>query len=219
MLNPVFHLETPATLGLSAYAFTLHDLANQHYSSELEQRLQHLRNDLDPQREQASRLGFEELRLRIGRSPRRFPASPQSLAEHYQRTGQLRTISPVVDLYNHWSLHSGLSIGAHDLGALQLPVSLAICRGDEKFHGLGSTHAIDLPPGEYAYLDANGQVLCRMEYRQCAASALQAHTRAALFIVQGHPHTDPEHLRQVAEALKADLKHYCCGHRQSHRVA
>jgi DNA/RNA-binding domain of Phe-tRNA-synthetase-like protein len=57
-----------------------------------------------------------------------------------------------------------------------------------------------------------------MEYRQCAASALQTHTRAALFIVQGHPHTDPAYLHQVAEGLKADLKHYCCGPRQS-RVA
>lgn len=219
MLNPVFLLETPASLGLSAYAFTLHDLANHDYSAMLRQRLKALREDLDSQRKHFSRQGFEELRLRIGRSAKRFPASPQTLAEQYQRSGQLPVISPVVDLYNHWSLHSGLSIGAHDLTTLRLPVSLAICQGGEIFQGLGSEHGTVLAAGEYAYLDAAGQVLCRMEYRQCAASVLQPHTRAALFIVQGHAHTDPDELRQVAEGLKADLKHYCCGPRQTSKVA
>lgn len=32
MLNPVFRLETPASLGLKAIACTLHGLDNRHYS-------------------------------------------------------------------------------------------------------------------------------------------------------------------------------------------
>lgn len=209
MFNPVFCLNAPASLGLKAIAFSLHQLCNHIRSAELEDTLNGLRHGLQVQASLRQMEGFNDLRLRMGRSPRRFPASPQALLDQYLRNGELRAISPVVDLYNHWSLHSGLSIGAHDLRRLKLPVSLGICRGDEPFQALGSDSLSTLPAGEYAYFDANGQVLCRMEYRQCAATALQADSDAALFIVQGHPGTDPNYLRRTAEALKADLLRCC----------
>lgn len=210
MFNPVFCLNAPASLGLQAIAFTLHQLCNQTRSSVLEHSLMRLRRDLKIQQSLREMQGFTDLRLRMGRSPKRFPASPQALLDQYLRNGALRQISPVVDLYNHWSLNSGLSIGAHDLRRIKLPVSLDLCRGDESFLALGSDTPVTLPAGEYAYVDAAGQVLCRMEYRQCAQTALQPDSSAALFIVQGHPDTDPAHLQRTAEQLKLDLMR-CCG--------
>lgn len=88
-------------------------------------------------------------------------------------------------------------------------MSLTLARGGEPFQALGSENCCSLPAGEYAYLDAFGQVLCRMEYRQCAATALQPQSSAALFIVQGHPQTDPAYLSQCADALKNDLLRCC----------
>ncbi|QKE64052.1 hypothetical protein HNE05_12060 [Aquipseudomonas campi] len=211
MLSPVFLLDTPPSLGLKASAFTLHGLVNQHYCAALQQRLQQLRNEFNPQHSWLCQAGFLDLRLRTGRSAKRFPPSPLTLYEQQQSTGRLRAVSPLVDLYNQWSLNSGLSIGAHDLQCLQLPVSLALSRGGESFSGLGSDSPTLLPAGEYAYFDARGQVLCRMEYRQANGSAVAAQTHAALFIVQGHPHTDGDYLRQIAEGLKADLQRYCSG--------
>ncbi|MFC3609482.1 B3/B4 domain-containing protein [Stutzerimonas tarimensis] len=209
MFNPVFCLNAPASLGLKAIAFTLHQLCNQARSEALGTSLDRLRSELQIQASLSQMQGFSDLRLRMGRSPKRFPASPQALLDQYLRMGKLREISPVVDLYNHWSLHSGLSIGAHDLRRIKLPVTLDICQGDEAFHALGSDAAVTLPSGEYAYFDARGQVLCRMEYRQCAATALQADTSAALFIVQGHPDTDLAYLQRTAERLKLDLMRCC----------
>lgn len=210
MFNPVFCLNAPASLGLKAIAFSLHQLCNQSRSTELEDSLARLRQGLQVQGSLRQMEGFNALRQRMGRSPKRFPASPQALMDQYLRQGTLRSISPVVDLYNHWSLSSGLSIGAHDLRRIKLPVSLDICRGDEPFRALGSDSVTTLPAGEYAYFDADGQALCRMEYRQCAATALQPDTTAALFIVQGHPQTDPDYLQRIAEAMKLDLLR-CCG--------
>lgn len=217
MLNPVFRLLTPPTLGLQAIAFSLHSLDNRHYGSALKGRLSELLEQFDLNASRQRMQGFEQLRQRLGRSARRFPASPQALLESHLRNGALRSISPIVDLYNQWSLNSGLSIGAHDLQRLQLPVSLTLARGGEPFQALGSESHCSLPAGEYAYLDASGQVLCRMEYRQCAATALQPESSAALFIVQGHAQTDPAYLSQCAEALKNDLLRCCTG--SIHRVA
>lgn len=211
MFNPVFRLETPLDLGLKAIAFSLHALNNQQYSATLKQRLTRLRKHFDMQHCLRQTQGFNALRLRMGRSPKRYPASPLALLDQYLRKGSLRGVSPVVDLYNQWSLNSGLSIGAHDLRHVQLPVSLTLSQGTELFQGLGSDTQQTLPAGEYAYIDANNQVLCRMDYRQCANTALSTDSTDVLFIVQGNPDTCPDYLEQMASALKADLALCCQG--------
>lgn len=214
MLNPVFRLETPASLGLKAIAFTLHGLDNQHYSARLLARLHSLREGFDPSHSLTAQHGFLALRQQVERSVRRFPPSPLALFEQNRRNGGLRAIAPVVDLYNQWSLNSGLSIGAHDLQRLRLPVRLALTAGGEAFQPLGraaNEASEHLPAGEYAYFDARDQVICRMEYRQAAASALTPHSSAALLIVQGHAQTSDDYLKSVAAALKHDLLECCTG--------
>lgn len=212
MINPVFLLATPPNLGLQASAFSLHGLGNRHYSSALNHSLTQLRERFDLQHSLRQAEGFNALRMRMGRSPKRFPASPQALLDHFLRKGALPLISPIVDLYNQWSLNTGLSIGAHDLQRLHLPVSLTLTQGSEPFQALGSNSKQTLPSGEYAYIDASGQVVCRMECRQCAATALDAASTGVLCIVQGHPDTEPEYLQQVARELKADLMHCCASY-------
>lgn len=211
MFNPVFCLNTPPSLGLKVIAFTLHQLCNDRRSAALELRLRQLRSDLQIQTSLRHMEGFQtlRLRLRLGSSHKRYPASPQALLDQYLRQGTLRSIAPIVDLYNHWSLCSGLSIGAHDLRRLSLPVSLSMTTGQEPFQALGGGDCVTLPAGEYAYFDSHGQVICRMDHRQCAATALGADSNAALFIVQGHQDTDADFLRQTAENLKRDLLHCC----------
>lgn len=209
MLSPIFRLDTPPELGLKAVTFTLHGLDNRHYSPLLLERLQELRASFDPGHSLTAQHGFLTLRERIERSPKRFPPSPLALFEQNRRHGQLRSIAPLVDLYNQWSLNSGLSIGAHDLQRVRVPVRLTMTRGGESFQGLGGGESGALPAGEYAYIDAAERVLCRLEYRQAAASALQEYSSGVLFIIQGHAQTPIHYLRSVADGLKADLQ-ACC---------
>ncbi|OIN12382.1 B3/B4 domain-containing protein [Oceanisphaera psychrotolerans] len=208
-MTSIFRLATPSQWGIKALAFTCHDLDNQRLDDALQQQLSSLRAQFDAQHALAMQQGFIELRQQVGRSIKRFPPSPLALYQQFERKGQLQAISPLVDLYNQWSLNSGLSIGAHDLQQLQLPVRLDMSRGGEEFMALGSAQARPLPAGEYGYFDGGDQVLCRMEYRQAAATALQAHTRAALFIVQGHAQTSDSYLQDIAAGLKQDLQRYC----------
>lgn len=218
MMNPIFRLLTPDSLGLKVIAFSVHGLCNRHFTRCLNQRLVELTEQLDLAKSRLHMAGFDDLRLQVGRSARRYPASPQALLQQFLRDGQLRSLAPVVDLYNHWSLLSGLSIGAHDLRYLSLPVSLTLAQGHEEFIGLGSGQVQQVPSGEYLYLDADQQVICRMDYRQCAATALQDDSREALVIVQGHADTPLGHLRATAEALQADLNRYCTGPDQARQL-
>lgn len=210
MLMPVFRLDTPADLGLKAIAFTLHGLNNRVASAALQHRLVELRASFDAERSRSVQQGFADLRAQIGRLPGALPPAPQALLELYQARGRLPNVSPVVDLVNQWSLNSGLSISAHDLARLRLPVTLAMSRGGERFQVRQSLPPVTLPAGEYACFDGRGQVLSRMEALHSAATAVRGETRSALVIIQGHAQIDSDSLYALAEGLKADLQAYCC---------
>lgn len=157
--------------------------------------------------------GYCRLRERIGRSIRRFPPSPIALHGQFTRRGELGSISMAVDLYNLVSLSTGLSIGAHDLSAVIGDVRLDLTKGYEMFHPLGSDEIRQLPAGEYAYLDQENRVLCRMEYRQSAMTALSQNSQDCLFIVQGHQDSGHAELAAAAEQV-SDLLRTWCGSRR-----
>lgn len=210
MLIPVFRLDTPAGLGLKAIAFSVHGVNNLTPTPRLEERLASLRAEFNAEHSLSGQQGFHALRELIGRTPSAFPPLPQALFERYLGHGSLPGLSPLVDLYQQWSLNSGLSIWAHDLQHLRLPVTLALSRGGERFLVRQGLPPVRLPAGEYTYFDGDGQVLCRMEYLQSAATAVSGATRSALLVIQGHAQTDSDYLYAVAEGLKADLKACCC---------
>lgn len=157
--------------------------------------------------------GYYTLRERIGRSVRRFPPSPIALHGQFKRKSELASISTAVDIYNLVSLATGLSIGAHDLQSIMGNVRLDITCGNESFHPLGSDEVRQVPADEYAYLDDDNRVLCRMEYRQSAMTALSGNSHECLFIVQGHENTSHELLLNAAEQVSELLKAHCGSHR------
>lgn len=203
--------KSAAALGLKLVAWYEHDLDNLHPVESL----QTLRDTvyavagMADQRRDAVIDGYRLLRDRIGRSVRRFPPSPMALQGQFERRGELGAISPAVDIYNLVSLASGLSIGAHDMSAVQGGVRLDVTCGHEPFLPLGSDEERPLPAGEYAYLDDSDRVLCRMEYRQSAHSCLRPGSRDCVFIVQGHAGTPMDMLEQAANLVSGLLATYC----------
>lgn len=200
-------------LGVRAVAFSVDALDNRNYSAALQQRLSDLPaaltslQHLTAQRDTVL-AGFLRLRERSGRSWKRFPPSSQTLLDMYNRRGSLPAVAPAVDCYNLLSLASGLSLGAHDLAALSGPARLTLSTGGELFRPMGSDKEQQLPAGEYLYRD-DLRVLCRMDCRQAAHSALQPQTRRALFIVQGHDALPRDYLDDVAATLRDWLSNLC----------
>ncbi len=149
--------------------------------------------------------GYRELHARIGRTGRQYLPSPESLFRQLFRRGSWRAIEPLVDAYSLVSLRTRVSIGAHDLARLRLPVRLAVTRGDETLLPIGETTPLRLGAGEYAYFDADDRVLGRMECRQCDATRVTDDTRDVLFILQGHRVLRGPELRAAAAVLLETL--------------
>jgi DNA/RNA-binding domain of Phe-tRNA-synthetase-like protein len=144
--------------------------------------------------------GFRELHTRVGRSNRDYVSAPEALMVAAIRRG-LPRINPVVDIYNLWSLESRLALGAHDLARVAGSITLRMTDGDERYVPLGSDEPKPVFPGEYAYVDASDEVLCRMEVKQVEKTKVTGQTRDCFFIVQGHEQVPNEDLVRTAEGL------------------
>jgi len=130
--------------------------------------------------------GYRQLHALRGKTGRQFLPSPESLFKLLFKRANWRSFDPIVDAYTLVSLQTRVSIGAHDLACLRLPVTLAPTVGGESLLTIGDTTPVTLSAGEYCYRDADGQLLGRMECRQAEATKVTAATRDVLFIVQGH---------------------------------
>ena len=155
-------------------------------------------------RAQPTLSAYRDLHARFGVTAPDLVPSPESLFEALFRHGGLRAINPIVDVYNVVALKRRLSCGAHSLAALNGEIRLRITHGNESFMPLGAKKAQIVPAGEYAYVDGDGRIVCRLECRQAVHSAVTTKTRDVVIIVQGNaaiPVNDVEHACTEIEEL------------------
>ena len=136
-------------------------------------------------REEPQLRAYRDLHAQFGVTAGLVP-SPESLFSALFRHGGLRPINPIVDVYNLVALNRRVSCGAHSLATLNGAMRLRLTHGNESFTPLGAKQAQSVPAGEYAYVDGDERIVCRLECRQAAHSAVTASTREVVVIVQGN---------------------------------
>ncbi len=205
-------------LGLCAAAIVFRDLhiapAPPELRAEIEQEIQQVRNRFTSPaavRSCAEVAAFGQLHRRVGVPPRKEQSSIERLLLLALKRGELPAINNLVDAYNLVSLRTRCSLGAHDLDAIALPVSLRLLTGGESFTPLGETTPTAVVPGEYGYVDAANRLLCRLDVRQADFSKVTERTRNALLIVEGTAEHCADLLRRASEEVMERTLHYCGG--------
>src|SRR5262249_16958266 len=127
------------------------------------------------------------------------------------KRGTLPAVNSLVDAYNLVSIRTNCSLGAHDLDRIVLPVSLQVLTAPAIFTPLGTAAQATVSPGEYAYLDGQGRVLCRLDVIQADFSKVTADTTNALLIVEGTADHSPELLRRAFDEVIEVVVRYCGG--------
>ena len=153
--------------------------------------------------------GYRNLHDAFGVTDATMTPSPESIFRVLFEHKALRPINLLVDIYNYVSLKFRISAGAHDLAKVPDSVELVTTRGDERFMPLGRSKPQPIPPGEYAYKDGDGEVLCRLECRQSDKTKIQLATTDALFILQGHAGTPKTAVSAALEELRRLLNSHC----------
>ena len=153
---------------------------------------------------------YREILRSVGVRPKKQPPSVESLAQLAFKRGLLPSVNTLVDAYNLMSVKHRVSMGAHDLEKIAMPVELRIFRGDERFRPLGNSEATPTTAGEFGYIDSEGRVLCRLDILQADFSKVTPATRNVLMIIEATIAHDPATVREVfAETVK--LVRRCCG--------
>jgi len=146
----------------------------------------------------------------FGVKPAKFRSSIENLLRS-ARAGTIRSVNPLVDLYNAVSLRFMLPCGGEDLRAIRGPIVLTRATGDEHFVPLGAAEAQPPGPGEVIYRDEVG-VICRCwNWREADRTKLTASTTDAFLCIEGIPPAGALEVREACDALAALVRRYLGG--------
>jgi DNA/RNA-binding domain of Phe-tRNA-synthetase-like protein len=138
-------------------------------------------------------------------------ASPENLLSALLRSRRLPQINVVVDIYNLMSVKSRLALGAHDIAHISGNINLRMTTGTENFWPLGMPEPKAVGAGEYAYVDDQNDIICRLETRQVEKTKVTVETTECFYIVQGNAATDDMYIKSVTDELIALTKRFCGG--------
>jgi DNA/RNA-binding domain of Phe-tRNA-synthetase-like protein len=159
--------------------------------------------------------GFRALHQAFQVPTRKLFSAPETLIRYVEKRGDIPRIGPLVDLYNAVSLETGLALGAHDIDHIDGDISLRLTTGDERFHPVGATQPEPIRPGEYAYIDDGGEVICRLEVRQVEKTKVTSSTKDVFLIVQGNPATPSQQIEAGHDRLITLLQSFLGGNKVS----
>jgi DNA/RNA-binding domain of Phe-tRNA-synthetase-like protein len=141
----------------------------------------------------------------FGVKPSKYRSSIEGLLRS-ARAQRIRSVNPLVDLYNTVSLTHLLPCGGEDLVALRGDIRLELASGGEHFVPLGAHDAEPPQPGEVIYRDDAG-VICRCwNWREADRTKLTPATTNAFLCIEALPPSGEAQLRAACAAL-ATLAH------------
>lgn len=149
----------------------------------------------------------------FGVDPTRYRSASEALLRRLTGKGSIPQINLLVDIGNLVSIRYALPVAVFASHALRMPVTVQYATGTERYRELGAGEVEDHPaPGEVVFTDADGLVIARRWcWRQSAASAADAQTRACLITVEAHHATGRQDVEAALDDLRALLAEYAGG--------
>jgi DNA/RNA-binding domain of Phe-tRNA-synthetase-like protein len=205
-------------VGLKAGAIVFHDVNVTASPSDLRTAMDRAAEDLRGRYPTAAALrgappltGFRQVYTALGLNTKRNPPGCERFLELLWKRGALPSINTLVDAYNVVSVNHSLSVGAHDLDVLALPVRLALMQQDTEFVPLQQSTVKRAKAGEFAYVDARNRVICRLDVIQADFSKVGADTTNVLVIVEGTRWHPPQAFAAAHRELIELVQRYCGG--------
>ena len=138
----------------------------------------------------------------FGMKPSKYRSSIEAMLRSAQ-SGRLRSINPLVDLYNTISLRHQLPVGGEDLAKIVGDVRLTRANGDEPFTPLGADAPETPPPGAVIYRDDDSVICSCWNWREAERTMLTEDTTDAVLVIESIPPLDPAAARIAIDDLAA----------------
>ena len=147
----------------------------------------------------------------FGANPKKTPGSLEALWKRQQKSGDLPTINPMVDLYNQLSIRFGAPFGGEDLDRYDGPPHLGFANGSEEFDtARDGAPSVEHPdPGEVIWRDQKGVTCRRWNWRQCRRTALSEASENLWFVIDRLSPMPVGELERAGEALVIGIRQMC----------
>jgi DNA/RNA-binding domain of Phe-tRNA-synthetase-like protein len=147
---------------------------------------------------------WREAYRRFGVKPSRYRSSIEGLLRSL-RAESVRSINPLVDLYNAVSLRHLLPCGGEDLAAIRGDLRLTVAGGGEPFVPLGATENLPPAAGEVVYADDAGIVCRAWNWREADRTKLTSETTRAVLVIEALPPRTADDLLAACTDLAATV--------------
>jgi DNA/RNA-binding domain of Phe-tRNA-synthetase-like protein len=138
----------------------------------------------------------------FGAKPKKYPSSIENLVRRTLEGEALRSINPLVDLYNVVSLQHLLPVGGEDLDAVEGDIRLRRARDDEPMMRLLGEQQERAPKtGEVIYADDRGAICRRWNWKEADRTKLTEHTQHAVLVLEALPPVGRSELEEAMAAL------------------
>ncbi|WP_170239255.1 phenylalanine--tRNA ligase beta subunit-related protein [Streptococcus suis] len=125
-------------------------------------------------------------------------SSIEALLKRVSGNNPVRSINPLVDIYNAASLRYALPVGAEDLDTFVGNLQLTITEGGDEFYLIGDDTNQPTLPGELCYKDQAGAVCRCFNWRDGKRTMITDQTKNAFLVIEL---LDIERLDALQEAL------------------
>lgn len=167
--------------------------------------------DLDTFKEHPNIAAMQEVHRSFGNNPNKFPPSMQALVKRVLKGGELPTISPLVDIYNIFSLKHIICAGAEDTDKCEGDIHLAFADGTEEFCLIGGEENDPPEEGELVYKDDAGVICRKLNWREGDRTRIEPETKNCVIVVEGFPPFPREELEQILKDISDIVEKYCGG--------
>jgi DNA/RNA-binding domain of Phe-tRNA-synthetase-like protein len=148
----------------------------------------------------------------FGAKPKDNPSSIENLVRRALKGDPLRSINPLVDLYNVVSLTHLLPAGGEDLDAIEGDILLTRASPDERaVKLLGESEERAPKPGEVIYKDHRGAICRRWNWKEADRTKLTEGTRNAVLVLEAIPPISGSELERAAKELEGLVLEHCGG--------
>lgn len=148
----------------------------------------------------------------FGAKPKDYPSSIENLLRRALKGEPLRSINPLVDLYNAVSLTHLLPAGGEDLDAIEGDIVLTRASANEPpVKLLGESEERAPKPGEVIYKDDRGAICRRWNWKEADRTKLTEETRNAVLVLEALPPILVSELEATARDLERLVLEHCGG--------
>lgn len=148
----------------------------------------------------------------FGAKPKDYPSSIENLSRRALKGEPLRSINPLVDLYNVVSLTHLLPAGGEDLDAVEGDIVLTRASASEApVKLLGESEERAPKPGEVIYRDGRGAICRRWNWKEAERTKLTEETTNAILVLEALPPIVAAELSAAARELERLVLDHCGG--------